>query len=242
MDIRTNSKTNLAAYASRAGLVFSFSALLFVFIDFTDSHVALLKIAFWFSCMTFVIWLAVMVLFLCGRATRRTVMYALLALICAMPVLAFGVSAKVCIWTRNMKERSNTTRCNMRMLRAALLGYAATHDNMLPDANDWGTLLMKFDSSLSESDFKHPRFPEISITYNSKLSEMELSEIPDDVVLFFEAEGGLNLSGGQQLINANRMWGGVNIMLLSGKFEDYRPEHKGVRIDYNIFAPVRWGP
>lgn len=102
--------------------------------------------------------------------------------------------------SRRHYEKRNTARYNMRRLGYAIYKYSEVNNGYLPSAEHWCDLLMDFDKSLSEDNFKHPKFPERVIAFNKNLDGLLLADVPEDVVLFFEANSGWNLSGGPALL------------------------------------------
>jgi hypothetical protein len=90
---------------------------------------------------------------------------------------------------------------------ASLIRYSNNHDGYLPDANQWCDLLIENDSMLKKEDFKHPYIKgfECNFAFNKNLSGLRIYDIPSDVVLVFNADGGWNLNGTEELLKDRGM-------------------------------------
>jgi hypothetical protein len=84
----------------------------------------------------------------------------------------------------------------------AIKDYVENNDGYLPDANQWCDSLRKSDRSLSKYYFERPLIDgyECNFAFNINLSSMRLADVPDNVVLLFEADGQWNLTGGPELL------------------------------------------
>jgi len=173
---------------------------------------------------------------------RRWSVYCAVAILVALPPLCLQAIFAIGVRSRAAFEQTRTNRQNMRLLREAIVSYAQTHGGHLPEAESWcGSLLTK-ENSLSKNDFVHPVLAGIMIAYNAQLSGLKLSDVAEDTVLFFEARGGWNLTGGQELLETDRSASRADIMLLNGKIQSYWLERGGVRAYGDKFVPVRWKP
>jgi hypothetical protein len=90
---------------------------------------------------------------------------------------------------------------NLHQVGLAVNRYAKVRDGCLPTADKWCALLMESDPNLPQEIFKCPadKGGVCSYAFNRKLGGLRLMDLPNDVVLLFEANGGWNLSGGQEL-------------------------------------------
>ena len=88
-----------------------------------------------------------------------------------------------------------------------ILDYAKDHTGNLPDSDKWCDILVDqydkwvFDFTVTRI-YKTPTFT--CFAYNKNISGMNLADIPDNVVLLFEADGPANNSGGEELLYSNR--------------------------------------
>lgn len=90
----------------------------------------------------------------------------------------------------------------MKGLATSLMCYASENNDYLPDASRWSDILI-------EEGWLHPEYfvnGETKHAMNIKASGMKVSELPKDMVLLFEARGTKNLSGGPELIKAQKYW------------------------------------
>ncbi len=79
--------------------------------------------------------------------------------------------------------------------------------NHMPDAFWWcDSLINEPDIGVSKHDFHIGQFPDIEcdFAYNKNLDKLPRGDIAGNVVLLFEADGDLNLSGGPELISKER--------------------------------------
>jgi hypothetical protein len=111
---------------------------------------------------------------------------------------------------------------NLHQLGLAVNQYAKVHEGCLPAADKWCDLLMESDPSLSRRIFECP-------------TEKGM-DLPNDVVLLFEADGGWNVSGGQELLTMrhkgrDRMYCSVLLCNFSVRSWPELTEEKSLRWD-----------
>jgi hypothetical protein len=201
-----------------------------------------IRTALWCSTFAF---LLCSVTFLISLRAQRTVRYALAAIILSLPLVTVLGVIRYSMWARQKIEREHTLLYNMKLLRKSLQHYVEANDGYLPDANSWADSLMKEDPSLDLNSFRHPEDPDVRVAYNVNLSGLKFSNISQNVVLFFPAEGGHNLAGAQELLDSMTQTNNksmVRIMLLNGWIREYRPEHHGVPFNGKTFVAVPWIP
>jgi hypothetical protein len=181
----------------------------------------------------------------------KGLVYIAIAVILSLPSVTFVALAKMSVQQRAISERINTSRYNLRLLGGTMVKYAENNSGHLPDANQWCDSLMGYNKTLTRQNFKHPRMKEYdcNIAFNKYLSGLKLSEIPEDTVLLFEADGSWNLSGDIDLFEKRfreQKSYFSYILLVSGDIETYRFEEKGYRpfnpkrIEW--LKPLRWKP
>lgn len=169
--------------------------------------------------------------------------YAIIAIIVGGAFVLLMAQTQFTIRMRAYYEKTNTSRYNLRKLGKAMHEYAQDHDGYLPVANQWCDLLLEYDKSLTRDDFKHPKREGTSIAFNKYLDVLRLADIPGNVVLLFEAEGGWNLTGGAELLSIEHFDGGyVNVLLLNKEIKTYWINEGGVRQYGSVFTPLRWKP
>jgi hypothetical protein len=181
----------------------------------------------------------------------KGLVYIAIAVILSLPSVTFVALAKMSVHVREVSEKTNTAKYNLRLLGDEMVKYAESNSGHLPDANQWCDSLMRYDKSLTKQNFKHPRRKEYdcNIAFNKYLSGLKLSEIPKDAVLLFEADGGWNLSGDVDLFEKRRKEQKdyfSYILLANGDIETYRFEEKGYRpfnpTRIEFIKPLRWKP
>jgi hypothetical protein len=177
----------------------------------------------------------------------RTCIYAVVVIVlCSMSYLFYSFVIMRTVKDREERMKANTAEYNLQVLGKALHNYANAHSGYLPPADKWGDSLLEFDKTLSENNFKHPKIEGSVIAFNKNLGGKNMADIPRNTVLLFEAKGGWNVSGGEELINStnlNRSY--VSILYVNQKIDDYWLKEKGVKSNYTFrdkfFAP-RWKP
>jgi len=101
------------------------------------------------------------------------------------------------------KQRALTINCvnNMKQLALAARIYSSDHSDRFPSATNWCDALKP--EVGSENIFKCPagnQNERCTYAYNSRLDGLEETNINPSTVLFFETEGGWNVSGGPELM------------------------------------------
>lgn len=103
------------------------------------------------------------------------------------------------------QSRAQSISCmnNLKQLALAVRMYAEDHNNRLPPAYNWCDAISNYTGS--EAVFRCATGvpgQRCHYGYNARLSEAELTSIkdPNKVVLFFEVEGGWNVSGGPEVM------------------------------------------
>ncbi|MHC4158649.1 MAG: hypothetical protein ACYSSO_06180 [Planctomycetota bacterium] len=137
----------------------------------------------------------------------------------------------------------------------ALVEYANNHDGRLPDAERWCDILMEQDKNLTKESFRHPKADELRLkgdcnfAFNKNLSGKKLSEIADDVVLIFGADGDWNLNGGRELLKTRyRKDGCIAMLFANGKTYPYWFSKDAVRKEgseetaWYYYEKARWEP
>ena len=135
---------------------------------------------------------------------------------------------------RMMKEIS--PYYNMKRLTDNLIQYAEANSGHLPVADSWCDQLLTSDPELTRSHFQHPK-PDVlglkgecHFAFNSNLSNMRISDISDETVLLFEADGPWNMNGKEELLKTRyRKRGCVTMLFMNGQKADYWYYKKAVR-------------
>ncbi|MHC4386307.1 MAG: hypothetical protein ACYTEU_00870 [Planctomycetota bacterium] len=120
----------------------------------------------------------------------------------------------------------------LKGLATALMSYADDNNGCLPDATKWCDVLI-------EEDWLYPEYVvngQVKHAMNINASGMKVHELPEDMVLLFEAKGPKNLSGGPELIKTQKYrWPGHAVQF--GYTVDYIRFYKKDEIDN-----LRWKP
>ena len=125
---------------------------------------------------------------------------------------------------------------NMKLLHETLMQYAMDNAGCLPYADSWCDDLIKFSNNLTIKNFQHPLPSEFKlkknchIAFNSNLSGLAVSEISNNTVLLFFADGEWNLAGTSKLLKKryeNQRY--VPLILINGDLRDYWFEHEKMK-------------
>jgi hypothetical protein len=158
------------------------------------------------------------------------------------------------VFARAQALKQVSSELRLRKLGDVLSQYTQGNSGYLPDANSWCDQLLANFPDLQRTDFQHPK-PEMvylkgkcHYAFNSNLSGMCLSEVSDDTVLLFEADGAWNLAGTAELLDT-RYWehGYVTMLFKDGSMSDYWYYKKAVRKFTNdakhmYYIKPRWKP
>jgi len=137
------------------------------------------------------------------------------------------------------KNKATSIRCmnNMRRLSLAARLYADNNLERLPSAANWCDALQKYVGTTQS--FQCPlghQSQRCHYAFNAQLSGVELNKIesPVQTVLFFETDGGWNVSGGSELaLKSPRHPGKVALAFVDGHVE---------LVNVSRLEHVRWQP
>lgn len=184
--------------------------------------------------------------------------YAFLAILLSSPFLYldYGIKCQAKVREQHKKEWSGLY--NLELLGKELVKYAEDNGGRLPDANKWCDLLLEHNKNLTKENFKHPQPEifgdifdfkgEIQFAYNKNLSGMRFRDIPDDVVLLFEADGDWNLNGTGELLQTRYSEKGFIYMLFvdltTANYWYYKEAIRkfGPKGTYMYYVKPRWSP
>lgn len=143
---------------------------------------------------------------------------------------------------------------SMLKIRQGLIEYSNSHNGKLPPASTWCDDVLESDAELSKKDFKfaglnYKNRPCI-IAFNANLARLNLSDIPNEVVLLFEAHGPWNISGEANLLAKQDTYDGYKrILLMDGTILRYDLQNSKVeQRDPNtgffvaVSLPLLWSP
>ena len=235
--------SRLKLYFAITALIVAVGSFVCGIVGFSYVRFTIFDIALWGSVFALLLGSVTFLIPLRRPMVLRPSFYAVAAIILSLPLVSILGVIRYNVWVRQKHEREHTLLYNMKLLHKSLQCYVEANDGYLPDANLWADSLMKEDPSLDLNSFRHPVDPDVRVAYNVNLSGLKLSNIPQDVALFFPAEGGHNLAGAQELLDSITKKTLLSIMLLNRRIQKYEPEHRGVRaLNGTTFVPVMWIP
>jgi prepilin-type processing-associated H-X9-DG protein len=138
----------------------------------------------------------------------------------ALPVLA-GLTLPA---LAKAKSRAQTVQCvnNLKQLCLATIMYANDNKDTLPTAAKWGDLIQ---TNLGSPAPFHcagdPSGQRSSYAFNAKLGGASLDKISPQTVLFFECQGGWNVSGGASAMISHHA-GTYTVGFVDGHVEQVR--------------------
>jgi prepilin-type processing-associated H-X9-DG protein len=135
------------------------------------------------------------------------------------------------------KQRAETIQCinNVRQLALAVRLYSGIHADHYPPAATWCDAIKA--GANSDKVYQCPAgnsSERCHYAYNSRLDSMDERNVDPNTVLFFETEGGWNVSGGPELLLPRSRHGNLYVVA----FADGHVEQ--VRAD--ALANLRWTP
>jgi hypothetical protein len=140
-------------------------------------------------------------------------------------------------------------RRNLYRLESAMVQYAQNHEGCLPVADRWCDALLEDNHHLSKKSFSHFAMSgyQCNVAFNSNLSKRRLADVPGNVVLLFEADGGWNLNGSDKLLKKRERLG-VWVSLVNGSLYEYDFTRDGIvwrdpnSASNGRLVPLRWKP
>jgi prepilin-type processing-associated H-X9-DG protein len=138
-------------------------------------------------------------------------------------------------------NRARSIQCmnNVRQLSASARKYAAGHENHLPAAATWCESLARYApvKQYALANFKCPAdtpTERCDYAFNSQLDGVDLKTVNGNTVLFFEIEGGWDISGGPELLlSPSRHGRTITVSFADGHVEEVSTQR---------FASLRWNP
>lgn len=161
--------------------------------------------------------------------------HAVSAVFIAMPLIIF-LAIGIHSGRHRMKVAKNVMGTYLGM---TVVEYAKANNGYFPDANQWCDLLIKQDEKLSKNYFRYPSSrPGIyNYAYNQNLSGLHIDNIKNNMVLIFEAKGGWNLAGTEELLEKTP----VDRQYVYVYFTDNNAVYPYSTKD-NLYKSVHWKP
>jgi hypothetical protein len=143
---------------------------------------------------------------------------------------------------------------NLQTLYNVICRYTEDNNGLLPTADRWCDLLMEYDEGLNAEHFsrhskqkRHDLHRACHFAFNTNVSGLRLSDIPQDVVLLFEADGPWNLAGTSDLLDKRMSgYGVVHVLLVGGTVESYLHKRGEIVMRIKPFGTpkktLRWVP
>jgi len=100
---------------------------------------------------------------------------------------------------------SYNIRGELGIIGEALISYSRAMGKF-PEAERWSDLLIEYEG-LSKNNFQIGQMPDVkcNLSFNKNLSNKPFGTLPGNVILLFEADGQLNLNGGEDLFQQKRL-------------------------------------
>ncbi|MHC4616538.1 MAG: DUF4190 domain-containing protein [Planctomycetota bacterium] len=156
--------------------------------------------------------------------------FAIAAISVAALVILLGVFASQARRPRSVAIR-NVCGTNLKGLQTALSNYAREYDGTYPPADKWCDMLIQYCKVTPEQFVcKHgDTVPgESSYAMNKNVGGRKASELPEDVVVLFETDGGWNQCGGAEMLTTENHNGkGCNILFNDGSVRFLKAEELG---------------
>ena len=139
----------------------------------------------------------------------------------------------------------------LKNLAEVILDYSAENEGLLPNADTWTDVLFERDNRFYDPEIHGPKSNykgyKWNYAFNENISGMKVDELPGDIVLFFEAKGGLNLSGSQSLIESRKKFkNSVFVILLDKTIQKFWLDEnickRKKNDEYENVSSLRWKP
>ena len=253
--VKTTSRLATASVIFVVGAITS--GLLFCFFTLFQVHEVggfFVAASVLFAFVAFVSGVIAIVVITIRRKVLKGYLYAFMSILLSAPFILAMASSIYVAKVRSEREKANTGLYNLRLLGKELIRYAKVHEGCLPVAERWCDLLIEHNQNLTEEDFRHPKpgifrlKGESHFAFNKNLSGMRLADIPDDVVLIFEADGDWNLNGTGELLKTRyREKGCIAMLLVDQTVSNYWYYMQAMRKfdpkgTYMYYEKPRWKP
>jgi hypothetical protein len=127
-----------------------------------------------------------------------------LAIFMFVGVYLLGITFVYISTYRLRRATVNTGLIHIRNIGSALMEYI-NENSQMPDANYWCDILKeRNDGTYNYLNIPQTPGVECNFAFNKNLSNVPTSGLANNIVLLFETDGYLNLSGGPELINIER--------------------------------------
>jgi prepilin-type processing-associated H-X9-DG protein len=172
-----------------------------------------------------------------GRLIGRGLALAGIGVSAVFLVAGIGILASLwlpAIQREKSQRHSMVCRGHLQRLGQAMRLYANDHGDRYAAATNWCDVLVKLTGAPEAFVCAAaPAGPRSTYAYNAKLSGLEESQINPKTVMFFEIEGGWNVSGGPALMLQNPRHMSQNVCFADGSVEAISTERLG---------ELRWDP
>lgn len=92
----------------------------------------------------------------------------------------------------------------IKMLGDSIIKFAKSNNGRLPPSDKWSDLLICNKNVISKHDFSFTGLSDSSFALNSNVANLNLNNLPYNIVLLFEADENFNLSGSEELLSQKR--------------------------------------
>jgi len=227
-------KTNYLAIIS---FVFIIIAIAIPFLPFSTFGYRL-QVSLCFFAIAFI--LGVFAFVFCRERLKGRV-FAITSMVITILFIFFGINSSL----RFMDARE---MYKFRQIGKVLIEYSENNNGYLPEANRWCDLLKESNRSISKNSFRHTlgTYTKYHSAFNKNLSSLRLTNVPNDIVLLFTAEGDWNLNGAEKLLQETK---GLDtyVLLVNGEVYSYNFEKNGIEIwdeklKKEVIKSLRWKP
>ena len=184
------------------------------------------------------------------RATIKSYLHPALLFFLGFFLFIVTIGLTWAVGTAIYHEKSRLIReghINIVKLGEAVIQHAKNNHGVFPDTNNWCDLLITNFENISEETFlgSFDSNGVCDFTFNKNLSACRLADVPGNVVLLFETQGGWNSSGGKELLGTKHKKFQSLVFFVDGQWGSYDSTLDIVKYcvsdkyDYN---PLRWKP
>ena len=204
------------------------------------------------------------------RKSLKGYVYPIVVLVLCVPFVLVDYEVRCVVKVREKRKKEWTGLYNLELLGKELIRYAKDND-CLPVADKWCDELMEHNPELSKENFMHPQHPKLpkenykftppdnlrdifdfkgqcQFAFNKNLSGVKLSDVSQNTVLLFEADGGWNLNGTEELLKTRyREKGCIAVLLVNQTVSNYWYYMQAMRKfdpkgTYMYYEKPRWKP
>ena len=186
-------------------LISGFLPSLAICLLYCDYSVYFAMLLYWAGGLAFIIsGIYAIICHLSNKEMNNTQRIAKLAsfVVIAFLLIRFNVNLSGDFYTYN--SACNQGRVFIKTIGDSLIKHATDNNSCLLPQEKWSDILLRWDKNISPYLFSVAGGCESNFAFNNNIAGININNLPDNMVVVFEADGNFNLSGGKELVFEKR--------------------------------------